>query len=447
MQRRPGGELAARPLYFFWLADCSGSMSVDGKIQALNNAVREAIPHMRDASDENPNAQVLVQCLKFSHGATWHTPNPVRVHDFTWTDLVADPLQTAKVDIVFLLDTSGSMSDEIEAVKSSCVAFADRIVHDGANVRLGLVGFDIGGHRGSNAHSYQVHNLSTYTIGVWPPSPPEVFRKNVQSLTLGLFGGGGCYLANQDTVDIFPHVVRAFDGPAENIRMLVIVSDEMGNTAGLDQIVARLSEAQIKAYVLGVPGTGGAHELIASRTGGEFWPITQSKGSHDFSTLLQSVAGVIAGEITKTLVDGRLSAGTDLGNALEKVADQLKSPPMPDRGLPPVLVLVSDGQPTDDFEKGLRELLGQPWGMKSVRIAIAIGRDADLGVLQQFIGHPELHPLRANNPEELVRMIRWASTVPLKAASAPPVNPAGRVAVPAPPPPQASGPRGAADVW
>ena len=41
MSRRPGGELASRPLHFFWICDCSGSMQTDGKIQSLNNAIRE----------------------------------------------------------------------------------------------------------------------------------------------------------------------------------------------------------------------------------------------------------------------------------------------------------------------------------------------------------------------------------------------------------------------
>jgi uncharacterized protein YegL len=92
---------------------------------------------------------------------------------------------------------------------------------------------------------------------------------------------------------------------------------------------------------------------------------------------------------------------------------------MNSRALPPVLVLISDGQPTDDYLSGLKALLQQPWGQKAVRIAISIGRDADLDVLQQFIGHPQLKPLRANNPEALVRQIKWASTAVLKAASAP----------------------------
>ena len=106
-----------------------------------------------------------------------------------------------------------------------------------------------------------------------------------------------------------------------------------------------------------------------------------------------------------------LDAGgvTDLGQAFDLLAAQLTIPPMTDRALPPVLVLLSDGQPTDDFKKSLDKLLHLPWGKKSVRIAISIGQDADDDILQQFTGNREL-VLQANNPEALVKMIKWAST-------------------------------------
>ena len=86
-----------------------------------------------------------------------------------------------------------------------------------------------------------------------------------------------------------------------------------------------------------------------------------------------------------------LTAGgpTDMGKALSMVADALTIPPMTERALPPVLVLVSDGQPTDDLEKGLARLLEVPWGKKAVRLAIAIGKDADRDVLAKFIGNAE----------------------------------------------------------
>jgi uncharacterized protein YegL len=226
--------MATRPLHFIWIADCSGSMAVDGKIQALNNAIREAIPHMQGVADENPNADVLVRAVKFSTGAQWHISQPTPVQGFKWDDL--------------------------------------------------------------------------------------------------------------------------------------------------------------------------------------------------------SAGGV-----------------TDLGKALRMVAEQLHIPPMTDRALPPVLVLISDGQPTDDFAGGLQALLDLPWGRKAVRVAIAIGEDADLEVLQKFIAHSELQPLQAHNPEALVRYIKWVSTAVLKSASSPASQPQGAapggVNVPIPLPADPADPASTDDVW
>jgi uncharacterized protein YegL len=203
VMKRPGGEVASRPLHFIFLADCSGSMGMEAKIQSLNNAIKEAIPHMRTVAQENVNAQVLVRAIKFQSGASWHVANPTPVDQFEWNDLRADGL-------------------------------------------------------------------------------------------------------------------------------------------------------------------------------------------------------------------------TDLGLALSMVADEMKMPPMDSRALPPVLVLISDGQPTDDFQGGLKQLLAQPWGKKAVKMAIAIGGDADYDILQQFIDNVEIKPLHADNPEALTRHIKWVSTAVLQAASAPP---------------------------
>lgn len=100
---------------------------------------------------------------------------------------------------------------------------------------------------------------------------------------------------------------------------------------------------------------------------------------------------------------------TDMGKAFELLAAQLSIPPMPSRALPPVVVLLSDGQPTDDYKSGLEKLKKLPWFRKAVRIAISIGQDADDDVLVEFTGNREL-VLQANNPKALVKMIKWAST-------------------------------------
>jgi uncharacterized protein YegL len=231
--RRPGGQMSARPLHFIWLADGSGSMRVDGKIQALNNAIREAIPHMQTVARENPHAEVLVRAMRFADHAQWLVENPVPVGDFRWQDLEA----------------------------------------------------------------------------------------------------------------------------------------------------------------------GGV---------------------------------------------------TALGEALTMVGDVLESPFINDRALPPVIALVTDGLPTDDFYAGLDHLMSKPWGRQALRIVVAIGEDAAAAEAQEifraFVANDALRPFQANNPEALVEHIRWVSTAALKSVSAP----ASQVAGSSPYAAIASGaasPADEADVW
>jgi uncharacterized protein YegL len=82
---------------------------------------------------------------------------------------------------------------------------------------------------------------------------------------------------------------------------------------------------------------------------------------------------------------------------------------MGERALPPVIVLLTDGQPTDDYKKSLQRFQKLPWAKKAVKIAISIGQDADDDVLLEFTGNRELI-LQANNANMLAKMIKWAST-------------------------------------
>lgn len=56
----------------------------------------------------------------------------------------------------------------------------------------------------------------------------------------------------------------------------------------------------------------------------------------------------------------------------------------------PVIIMLSDGAPTDDFSSAMGEILNNSWFRHSMRIAIAIGSDADTEVLKTFTGNPEL---------------------------------------------------------
>ncbi len=166
---------------------------------------------------------------------------------------------------------------------------------------------------------------------------------------------------------------------------------------------------------------------------GAQWHVAQPTPIENFSWIDLSADGV-----------------TDMGKALSMVAEVLKIPPMEQRALPPVLVMISDGQPTDNFSAGLKAMMDQPWGKKSVRIAIAVGQDADHEVLQKFVGNPELKVLQANNPEQLVKRIKWAATTATRMSSQlkipdPDSSKPNGGWIPAPPPDDAS--VNVDDVW
>lgn len=118
-----------------------------------------------------------------------------------------------------------------------------------------------------------------------------------------------------------------------------------------------------------------------------------------------------------------LAAGgeSSMGAALAAVAAALAEPGRDDGAelLPPVIVLLSDGLPTDDVRSGIAALAATELGARAVRVPIAIGQDADHDLLQAFIGDPALRPLRANNAEMLVSRVRWAASAPLKAIAGP----------------------------
>ena len=101
---------------------------------------------------------------------------------------------------------------------------------------------------------------------------------------------------------------------------------------------------------------------------------------------------------------------TPLGHALGVLCDTLGSDKMPSRGLKPIVVLLSDGQPNDTWEPNLDRFLSLPWGKKAIKVAIAIGKDADRDVLARFTTDPNL-VLNANTTTDHKNFIKWTSTL------------------------------------
>ena len=439
MSKLPGGPLSKRPLHFIWVADCSGSMSLAGKIESLNQAIRQSVDPMQDTAATHPFADVFVRCLKFSNGAAWHIKEPTPLAKFEWVDLVADPIKYVNIEteIIFLLDTSGSMGAEKNFVVSNCLDFAEIIIQKGANVKMGVVGFAIGDVT-IEPQSARVVRLAKYNLGIWDLAEPKVFKENVKELKLRRLGSRGCYLAEQQSVEIFDHIAELYSPTSNTKKILVIISDELGGTEGVEAIANKLNDNQILTYVVGLPGELKAHQAIAKKTKGRFWDIKELRHKYAFENLLNEVAESIAQEIVTMRSDGIMGTGTDMGQALYEIAKVLEIPPMEENALPPVIVLISDGKPTDDFNAGFDELISLAWGQKAVKLSIAIGSDASYDVLKKFMYKSPLEPLVANNPEALIDNIRWATTVLVKSVSSP-ASQAGReqsmgnVPIPRPP--------------
>ena len=144
---------------------------------------------------------------------------------------------------------------------------------------------------------------------------------------------------------------------------------------------------------------------------------------------------------------------TDMGAAMVLMSAELTPEKMGQRAIPPVLILMSDGEATDDYNGGLEILLNQKWARKSVRIAIAIGGDANICELTKFCSHPvDNPPLVADRASDLVKYIKWASVEVTKSVTASVINQANGspVNIPAPPQPQVTIGGGAQDggeVW
>lgn len=87
--------------------------------------------------------------------------------------------------------------------------------------------------------------------------------------------------------------------------------------------------------------------------------------------------------ISKFRADGMTPMGTALTMAKDMIDDKDTTPSNIYR---PAVVLVSDGQPNDSWQRPLDKFIKDGRSSKCQRFAIAIGTDADRNVLEKFTG-------------------------------------------------------------
>lgn len=113
---------------------------------------------------------------------------------------------------------------------------------------------------------------------------------------------------------------------------------------------------------------------------------------------------------------------TDMGHAFKQLNEKLsRNGFMGDisGSYAPAIILMSDGYPTDDYLKQLKELRNNNWFKASIKAAIAIdidGSEADKSMLTEFTGNRE-SILEVNNTDMLKKMIRFVTVTASKIGS------------------------------
>ncbi len=99
---------------------------------------------------------------------------------------------------------------------------------------------------------------------------------------------------------------------------------------------------------------------------------------------------------------------TSLGEACSELASKLSRSEFmksASGSYAPVIILLSDGGPTDNYRSGLSKLQSNNWFKSAIKIAIAIGDDADRDVLREFTGNIE-SVFTVHNIDALKQIIR-----------------------------------------
>ena len=118
-----------------------------------------------------------------------------------------------------------------------------------------------------------------------------------------------------------------------------------------------------------------------------------------------------------------LQAGglTELGQALEELNNKLSKNGFLDRTsassgyYAPVIILLTDGEPTDDYMNPLKKIQENKWYQSALKIAIAVG-EANKEVLKRVVKNIEL-VINVDNISQLKKIIRFIAVTSSQIAS------------------------------
>ena len=129
--RMPGGGISRRPLHFIILADCSGGMKGE-KIQALNYAIADMMPHLAAWERDQEQAQMFVRAIAFATEPWWHIPDPQPVAGIRWKPLQPVPKGLTNMGPAFAMAAEALAPGRIErrALRPALLLITDGLATD-----------------------------------------------------------------------------------------------------------------------------------------------------------------------------------------------------------------------------------------------------------------------------------------------------------------------------
>ena len=104
------------------------------------------------------------------------------------------------------------------------------------------------------------------------------------------------------------------------------------------------------------------------------------------------------------------AGNTPMGAAFDLVVKMIEDPEqVPGRAYRPAIVLISDGEPTDDWEEPLARLLSSERAAKASRFVLGVGDDADPAMLAKFLADPTARVYSAHEARQIKNFFRWVT--------------------------------------
>ena len=115
-------------------------------------------------------------------------------------------------------------------------------------------------------------------------------------------------------------------------------------------------------------------------------------------------------DVTKVNVPQYTASGrTPMGEAFVKIKELIEDKTkIPSRSYKPTIVLLTDGDPTDDIQHPLFNLVSEGRSAKAFRIAMGIGEDANKEMLRMFVSEPS-YLVSGDNARDIRKFFRYVT--------------------------------------